>query len=398
MYGRRAGTTGLPRKLWSVSACGRAGLAAFRRSGGESAFSTGAVPLSTIPADPAVTPSHRPVGVWLLVCCALVFGMVVLGGVTRLTDSGLSMVDWDPIMGAVPPLTDADWQAAFAAYRQYPEYHAINADMTVDEFKAIFLVEYAHRMWGRAIGVVFLLPFLVFLATRRLERRLTVRLAVLFVLGGAQGVLGWYMVQSGLIDDPTVSPYRLTAHLALAVVIYAGLLWTALEVVAARPGDTALPPPLHRRLVAGLGGLVFLTILSGGFVAGLDAGLTYNTFPLMDGDWVPEGYLDLTPAYLNLFENVAAVQFDHRLLAMSTLGAAIAIWAACRRAAAARFRRALDLVAALALLQVGLGIATLLLVVPVPLAAAHQAGALALLSAVIWAIWLGSPRPAADRR
>ncbi|HWB49823.1 MAG TPA: COX15/CtaA family protein [Stellaceae bacterium] len=334
--------------------------------------------------------------VWLLVCCAMIFAMVVIGGVTRLTWSGLSITEWQPVMGAVPPLSAADWQAEFAKYQQTAQYRLMNTGMSLAAFKTIYLWEYVHRLWGRLIGFVYLLPFLYFLLRGRVPRRLAGPLAGIFGLGAAQGALGWWMVESGLAGRIEVSQYRLTAHLALALVIYAATLWTALGLLAptAVAGVGHSPPPqardgrsggwAWRRAGEALLALVAVTIVAGGFVAGLNAGLTYNTFPLMDGRFVPAGYAQLSPFIRNWFENIPAVQFDHRLLAETTAGAVVGLWLAGVRASLPRpARLALHALLAAALLQVSLGISTLLLVVPVPLAAAHQAGAVLLLTAAI---------------
>ncbi len=324
--------------------------------------------------------SARPVAIWLLACCAMIFAMVVIGGVTRLTESGLSITEWKPVEGAIPPLTQQAWQEAFEKYQQIPEYRLRNDGMTLAEFKNIFWWEYVHRLWGRLIGFVFFVPLVWFVLRGHVRGRLAWQLGGIFVLGGLQGALGWYMVQSGLADRVDVSPYRLTAHFGLAIAIYAATLWTALDLL--RPAATTATRSTRRLGPASLAfcALAFVTMLSGGFVAGLDAGFTYNTFPLMDGRLVPAGYLDEQPWWLNLFENVAAVQFNHRLLAITTLVSAIGLWWATRAAPWPATRALGNAVAAMALAQVALGIATLLLVVPIPLAAAHQGGAVILLS------------------
>jgi cytochrome c oxidase assembly protein subunit 15 len=331
-------------------------------------------------------PSPQPVAAWLFVCCAMIFAMVVIGGITRLTESGLSITEWRPLLGALPPLSAAEWQATFDKYQQTPQYRLLNLGMTLGEFKAIFWWEYVHRLWGRLIGAVYLVPFLWFVATGRARGPLVWRLAGVFALGALQGLLGWYMVQSGLVDRVDVSPYRLAAHLGLAIVIYAASLRIALDL--ARPAEfvpAAIAGALARRLHL-LAGLIFLTMLSGAFVAGLDAGMTYNTFPLMDGRLVPAGYLDLSPWWLNAFENVAAVQFHHRLLGISSLLASLAVWLTAPRATLPpAVGRWLAAMAGTALAQASLGIATLLLVVPIPLAAAHQAGAMILFTLALLA-------------
>jgi cytochrome c oxidase assembly protein subunit 15 len=326
----------------------------------------------------------RPIGWWLLVCCALVFAMVVLGGVTRLTGSGLSMVNWQPVSGILPPLGEAAWDREFQHYQDSPEYAYVNKGMSLDDFKGIFWFEYAHRLLGRLIGVVFLIPFLYFLLRRRIRPSLAPQLVTMFVLGGLQGLLGWYMVKSGLVDDPHVSQYRLAAHLGLAMLIYVFMLWTALGVL--RPGDSAGPRGRSSlaRLTMILAVAVFVTMMSGAFVAGLKAGLSYNTFPLMAGKLLPDGMWSVTPAYLNLFENVTTVQFNHRVLAMATFLGVIVLWLVARRMILSRNQRLwLHATAIAAVIQVALGISTLVMRVPVPLAALHQAGAMVLLTVLL---------------
>ena len=340
----------------------------------------------------------RAVAIWLLVCGAMIFAMAVIGAITRLTESGLSIMEWAPLRGTLPPLSDDEWRRVFALYREIPEYREMNAGMTLGEFKTIFWWEYVHRLWGRLIGVVFAVPFVVFLVRGRIRRALMPHLVAMFVLGGLQGLLGWYMVASGFADRTDVSQYRLVAHLSAAVLIYGYVLWVAFGLLAPMPEVSRDHGAgrLRGGLVLALA-LVALTIVSGGFVAGLNAGFTYNTFPLMDGDLVPEGYADLWPWWLNLFENLAAVQFNHRALAVITLGVVAGLWLWARRVGLARqARSAVHVMFAMAALQVVLGVSTLLLVVPVWLGAAHQAGALLLLTATLWA--LHAVRPAEARR
>jgi cytochrome c oxidase assembly protein subunit 15 len=334
---------------------------------------------------PAASPA-RPVAIWLFVCCAMIFVMVVLGGVTRLTHSGLSIVEWRPLLGWMPPLSDAAWADLFQKYQATPEFRQLNHAMTLQEFKPIFWMEYVHRLWGRLIGVVFLIPFLAFAATGRIERRLWPQFVAVFLLGAFQGALGWYMVKSGLIERPDVSQYRLAAHLGTAFVIYACLLWLALDLFYAGTRDaTGAAAQRLWRHALGLGGLIFVTVLAGALVAGLDAGFAYNTFPLMGGRIVPEGALELRPWYLNFFENVATVQFTHRVLAIATFVLVTAFWLKARqRGLRGAAQTAANVFMALTWLQVALGISTLVLVVPVPLAAAHQAGAVALFTAALW--------------
>ncbi|MHA1566606.1 MAG: COX15/CtaA family protein [Alphaproteobacteria bacterium] len=340
------------------------------------------------------TVSARRIGLWLVVCCVMVFGAVVIGGITRLTESGLSITQWQPLMGALPPLSEAEWGRVFALYQTSPQYAEINAGMDLAGFKLIFWWEWVHRLWGRLIGVVFLLPFIWFVATGQVSRRLGGRLLGLFILGGLQGALGWYMVQSGLVNDPTVSQYRLTAHLALALVILAAMLITALRLLIPRADPVAdKRRGSLRQLAAAAIAALAITILSGGFMAGTDAGLSYNSFPLMDGALLPVGYFLVEPWYANPFENITAIQFNHRWLAMATFAAVIALWWHSRWVVLLpRVRRLANAIAVLALGQVALGIATLLLAVPVTLAAAHQANAVVLLSAMLWFAFELRPR------
>ena len=337
-------------------------------------------------ADTATTRARRdgPIGWWLLVCCVLIFAMVVLGGVTRLTGSGLSMVNWEPVSGVLPPLGQAAWDREFEHYRDSPEYTLVNKGMSLDDFKGIFWFEYAHRLMGRLIGAVFLIPFLYFLIRRRLRPSLAPRLATMFVLGGLQGLLGWYMVKSGLVDDARVSQYRLAAHLGLAMLIYVFMLWTALGIL--HRGDSLGSRSQNglARFTLILAVAVFITMMSGAFVAGIKAGFSYNTFPLMAGKLVPEGMWSVTPAYLNLFENVTTVQFNHRVLAIATFSAIIILWLVARSKNLSRTQRLwLHAAAAAAVVQVALGISTLVMRVPVLLAALHQAGAVVLLTVLL---------------
>lgn len=332
--------------------------------------------------------SSRPIALWLFVVAAMVFAMVVLGGVTRLTGSGLSMVEWRPLVGWLPPMGEAEWQALFAKYRAFPEYQKVNAGMTLAGFKSIFWLEYLHRTWGRLIGVAFFAPFVYFLLRRSLPAWLWPHLAVMLVLGALQGGLGWYMVMSGLIDRPEVSQYRLAAHLALAVLIYGYMFWVALGILDPRRGAGSWHAPAPR-VAALVLALLAVTMISGAFVAGTDAGLIYNTFPLMGDGLVPADLIDpkLQPAMLNFFEHRPAIQFDHRVMALVTVtGVAVLMAIAYRRRHAPRVRFASLMLLLAVAAQAGLGIATLLAVVPVWLAALHQAGALALFTVALWTL------------
>ena len=324
----------------------------------------------------------RAVATWLLVVCAMVFAMVVLGGVTRLTGSGLSMVDWRPVVGWLPPLSDAEWQASFEMYQQSPEFQKVNSDMDVDDYKGIFWLEYLHRLLGRLIGVAFLVPFVAFAVRGYIRGREMPKYLLMFVLGGMQGVLGWYMVKSGLVDNPHVSQYRLTAHLVAAFTIYAYMLWVALSLL--NPVSNPTRHALYRRTFW-LTLLISVTIISGGFVAGLKAGKIYNTFPMMGEHWIPPGLGALDPFWRNLTENMTTVQFDHRLLAITTFVAIILYWLGARKAdLPAPARKANNALLHTAILQVVLGITTLLLAVPILLGAAHQAIAMLLFTVALY--------------
>ncbi|MBI3571081.1 MAG: COX15/CtaA family protein [Gammaproteobacteria bacterium] len=330
--------------------------------------------------------SHdRKITVWLLVVAAMIFVMVVLGGTTRLTRSGLSIVEWRLLEGTLPPLSETHWQELFELYKKTPEYQKINVGMDLAGFEKIFWLEYLHRLWGRLIFFVALAPLPWFLWRGRVEKRLIPRLVAVPLLVALNGVLGWFMVASGLVDLPRVSPYRLTAHLGLAVAIYAYILWMALNLVSGR--TAAETPPGLRRFAHAATGLVFLMILSGGFVAGTKAGFAFNTFPLMNGRFIPEGIYAMQPFWTNLFENIATVQFNHRLLAyLLCLVIPLFWWKAMRAGLSDRARRAAQLLFGWLAVQVLLGITTLLYIVPVPLAAAHQAGALILFSLALYSL------------
>jgi cytochrome c oxidase assembly protein subunit 15 len=340
----------------------------------------------SIPAQPVVPApdgtARRQVAGWLLLCCALVFAMVVVGGVTRLTRSGLSIVEWEPLIGAIPPLTQADWEQLFREYQATPEYLKVNQGMSLQAFKGIFWWEYFHRLLGRLIGVVFLLPLLWFLWRRKLPPGMAPRLFGIFLLGGLQGAVGWWMVASGLVDDPRVSHVRLSIHLGIAFLIFAAMLWTALDLLA----DTARSAarPAAARWAGWLSVLIFVMVLSGGLVAGTRAGYAYNTFPLMNGHFLPPEYFMLQPWWDNFLHNMATVQFNHRLIAWGLFLVIPALWWAVRRVRSTEVRLAATLLLAMLAAQLALGISTLLLGVPVALGAAHQAGALVLFALSLW--------------
>ncbi len=318
------------------------------------------------------------VRMWLFAVAVLIFAMVLVGGATRLTDSGLSITEWQPLLGAIPPMSEAAWQDAFAKYQQIPQYELLNKGMSLEEFKFIYWWEWAHRFLGRMIGLVFFLPFLYFLATKRIRRKEAPKFAALFVLGGLQGALGWYMVKSGLADRIDVSQYRLAAHLGLAVAILAAILWVAFGLDRWQRTAHSVP----RAVLWSAGGflaVVYLQIILGAFVAGTDAGKSHNTWPLMDGAFIPDGLGVMSPWYRNLFENVMTVQFDHRMTAY-----ALVLWGLLqaffirRSAAPGAVKTSAFLIAVAVLAQAGLGIWTVLEVVPLWLGLAHQAGAIIL--------------------
>lgn len=348
-------------------------------------FDTTATPLATPRATPAVSSGDRAVGLWLLAVAAMVLVMVALGGATRLTGSGLSIMEWRPLTGWLPPLSEAEWQRLFDLYRTIPQYRLVNQGFGLEGFKRIFWLEYVHRVWGQLIGVVFVGGLVWLWASGRVRRALLPRLLLLFALGGLQGFLGWFMVASGFFEHRTaVSPYRLVIHLGMAFLIFALLLATALSLL--RPAPSAPAEPWLRRGTLAVGALAILTMLAGGFVAGTRAGFTYNTFPLMDGRLVPAGYGELSPWLLNVTENLAAVQFNHRLLATLTLLGAIALaWRAMRRTGSAGGGAVLAF-AILVAAQYGLGVATLLWVVPVGLGTLHQTMAVLVLAGFVNAL------------
>ena len=317
-------------------------------------------------------PITDPVVAWVLGVAGLVFCMIVVGGITRLTGSGLSMVEWRPLMGILPPLSDGEWQRVFTLYKQSPEYIHVNSGMGIDEFKTIFFWEYVHRVLGRVIGLAYGLPLLVFLALGRIPQGFGLRFMLLLVLGGMQGVIGWWMVKSGLAEDPAVSQYRLAVHLSMALIILSALLWTALDLVNGR----ARFPGAHP---AGIAGALGVTIVAGAFVAGMDAGLLYNEYPLMGDSLVPDEYG--LEGWADPFENPASAQFHHRLLALLVVVGVISLWwRAINSGLAMRGYAMLTAVG----LQFVLGVATLLYAVPVSLGTMHQGGAALLLASVVW--------------
>ncbi|EDQ92128.1 uncharacterized protein MONBRDRAFT_14857 [Monosiga brevicollis MX1] len=356
---------------------------------------TAATPAAAADAVSSLRSSQLQVGAWMLGCTSLIFGAVVLGGVTRLTESGLSMTKWHPIKGMKAPTTQAEWEAEFEHYKQFPEYK-YSVGMTLEDFKQIFFMEYAHRMWGRLIGMAFILPGAYFALKKKIQPQLRPVVLAIGGLIGFQGVLGWLMVKSGLDYDPQgkhaprVSQYRLAAHLGSAFVLYVMTLYTGLlHVLPAQPLQGDLKRlRTFRKLAHGIAGLVFVTAISGAFVAGMDAGLIYNEFPFMGESLVPTDINVLQPIWKNVFENPATAQFDHRVLGTSTGLAVAGLWAYARKLSLPpRARIATHAMLGMVAVQITLGISTLLYFVPTPLAATHQAGSLGLLTFATWLLY-----------
>ncbi len=329
----------------------------------------------------------RIVANWLTCVCVIIFCIVIAGGVTRLTHSGLSMVDWQPILGVVPPLSESAWQSAFDAYKQYPEYQKVNRDMQLPEFKIIYYWEYVHRLLGRLAGIVFLIPFIILLSMKKIRTELAPRLVIAFILGGCQGLLGWYMVKSGLIDIPRVSHYRLAAHLMLALFLLAYLYWLILELRQINP------QPVNRTmrsLILVMALVLGIQLVYGAFVAGLRAGIGFNSFPLMNGRFLAEAATMMTPGWLNLVENGAMVQFLHRwlgflLLVIAMAGAVFAV----KSQSTEQLKIGWFVLAAVMTLQFVLGVSTLLMHVPLVLASLHQVGAVLVILCVVYLLYTG---------
>ena len=341
----------------------------------------------TAPTRPPEPDRDRAgVRLWLALVALLIVATALVGAATRLTGSGLSITEWRPIMGVVPPLGEAAWAEAFAKYKEIPQYKLVNRGMSLDAFKTIFWWEWSHRLLARSTGVAFLLPFLLFAWRGAIAGRLAARLALIFALGALQGAVGWYMVASGLADRVDVSQYRLALHLGLAVLVLGLVAWTWAGL-----GEDGGRVRLRTVSGADVGiavlllALVYLQVLAGALVAGLKAGLTYNTWPLMDGALFPAGLWSQAPWWRNLFENAATVQLNHRLIAYLIAVAALAqAIRLVRTADDERLRISSVALAASVLAQIGLGIWTLLAWVPVGLGVAHQAGALAVFLLAVW--------------
>jgi len=322
---------------------------------------------------PPFMQSQASVRNWLVVVAAMIFFMIVLGALTRLTESGLSMTDWEPVTRWLPPLTDQAWQAELQKYLSSPQGRLVNRSFTVPEFQQIYFLEFIHRLWGRLIGLVFAIPLAWFWLSGRLSRELKPRLVIMLILGGLQGALGWAMVASGLVDRPSVSHYRLAAHLLLAVALYCYTVWLILELA---PKPVHHDDPKTRRQASALIGFVLVVMTFGAFMAGLRAGLSHNTFPTMSGYWIPPGMFDLKPWWINIFENGTTIQFIHRWLAKLAVLGVLALLLHARRPETYA-------AAGMVLVQLSLGIATILSGVNIAMASMHQAGAVLLLTTLI---------------
>jgi cytochrome c oxidase assembly protein subunit 15 len=321
--------------------------------------------------------SERFIVIWLTTIAFMVFAMVFIGGITRLTDSGLSMVEWKPLVGAIPPLSHSEWVIAFEKYKAFPEFQKINYEMSLSEFKSIFFWEYFHRLFGRLIGVAFFFPFAYLLIKKRLKQKQVIKFGVAFVLGGLQGLLGWYMVKSGLVDRPDVSHFRLAAHLGLAFLIIGYIYYLLLEIK--HPDRVRSKQNTFRFLASGFLALISLQIIYGAFVAGLDAGLTHNTFPKMGRVWVPDSIFHLQGLWLNLIENTVMIQFVHRVIAWIILVIAILLWVKSKHSREFLQKRAMQHITLMVFVQFLLGVATIVMYVPISIASLHQIGACCLL-------------------
>jgi len=338
-----------------------------------------AMSAKTLERGASESAANRQMAIWLFAMCALVALMVIVGGATRLTDSGLSITEWRPVTGAIPPLSEAAWLEEFAKYKTIPEYQQVNAGMSLAAFKTIYWWEWGHRFLGRLIGVAFFAPFVYFVATGKARGALAAKLGGLFLLGGLQGALGWWMVTSGLVDRVDVSQYRLAAHLGLAVLLFGAMFWLALDLWPDEKPDG--PRRLYIPAI-GLAVAIYLQILLGAFVAGLRAGHVFNTWPLMDGKFIPDGYFVGAPGFNDLFETMAAVQFNHRISAYLVAGLSLWFWIVARRTA---LRDRASAVLHAVVFQIFLGVAAIIAATPIGLGLLHQAGALVLFATALYA-------------
>jgi cytochrome c oxidase assembly protein subunit 15 len=328
---------------------------------------------------------NRPIILWLISGCLLIFIMVIIGGITRLTDSGLSMVNWSLFMGTIPPINEVEWQETFKLYQQSPEFQKVNFNYTLSEFKSIFFWEYLHRMIGRLLGLVFIIPFIYFLVKKKLNKKLISQSLVLFTMGAMQGGIGWWMVKSGLVNNPDVSHFRLAIHLITAFLTCSFAFWVALPLIypEKRNGNNKL-----MKLTSWLFILIVLQIIYGGFVAGLNAGIGFNSWPKMNGEWIPEAVYSLDPLWKNFLESPYGIQFIHRTLALIIVSFVIYIWYKGREIQHNRLqRKSLNILLSVVILQTVIGIFTLILIVPISLALTHQIIAFFLLMSVVYSIF-----------
>jgi cytochrome c oxidase assembly protein subunit 15 len=328
---------------------------------------------------------NRAVFIWLLTGCFLIFVTVLVGGITRLTNSGLSMVDWHLFMGVVPPLNEADWITTFESYKQYPEYQQINFNFTLAEFKSIFFWEYLHRMIGRLIGMVFIIPFAYFIIRKKISRKLLPKCLLILLMGSFQGFVGWWMVKSGLAKNPDVSHYRLAVHLTTAFITFAYTFWVALSL---RHNNQTTS--FHKPILKGLKILLpilLIQIVYGAFVSGLNAGLLFNTWPKMGEHWISPAITAMKPIYLNFIEGLAGVQFIHRYLAYIVAGIVVYLWVKGRKLSVNNTQRiGLNFLLAMVTIQFTLGVFTILYGVPIWLGVSHQIGAFILLGGSVFAL------------
>ncbi len=339
--------------------------------------------------------SPKVIGIWLFICAFMVFAMMIIGAITRLSESGLSMVEWQPLFGWLPPLNDGEWQRVFLLYQETSQYKLVNFDMSLAEFKNIFFWEYIHRIWGRLIGLVFGLPFFIFLIRGNIPTGYKLHLSILLFMGALQGFIGWWMVKSGFIDRIEVSQYRLAVHLSMAFLILGYLIWLAIGLIFPIEPDRI---PLSRgfRKIGSLAHeIMFFTIVSGALVAGLGAGLAYNDWPLMDGEIFPQYYWNLSPWWLNFVDNITAVQFNHRLFAyMTIIAVGVLFFKSQKMQLAPRLKLSINYLVIMLSIQVCLGISTLMLIVPMTLAVMHQGGAALTFCIALWVMkeLRGSPK------
>jgi cytochrome c oxidase assembly protein subunit 15 len=328
---------------------------------------------------------HKPVVIWLLTGCIMIFLMVVIGGITRLTNSGLSMVDWKLIMGMIPPLNEQEWLETFNKYKQFPEYQQVNFMFTLEEFKSIFFWEYLHRLIGRLIGIVFIIPFIYFLIRKKLTKKLLIQCLLILSMGGFQGFLGWWMVKSGLVNDPDVSHYRLAIHLIAAFLTFGYTFWVALELIYYKREEPDVP--YMRRWLSTLFVVTIIQIIYGAFVAGLNAGFVFNTWPLMGDNLIPEAVIAMKPLWINFVDGIGGVQFVHRYLAYVVALLVIFLFYKSSKFKLNNLQlKSIKSLVAIVLLQFILGVLTLIYGVPVWLGVIHQVGAVFLLGGIVFAI------------